>query len=231
MDRATQKLPLRLIPDKGSQLKEFIFPLVLIGFAVFLFRQVDPLNVIDVHGKPVYLTFLFFAVFLLFPLSMIASSVLKLLPGSPYYYLQIASEGLTLRQGRKTKRYLWTELSPFAVDVQVTSTRNSKTGSGQTETDYYVVAGRAGDDAAPQDDRYPVFRIPTDEYGVGGGKEDANAFANWLNEIRASALANSGLAPADVAVPLEYCEIVRSAPAAAQTTPMFAKKSSRVIER
>lgn len=230
MGLVAQELPLRLIPVKGSQLKEFVYPLVLIGFAVFLFRQVDPLNVVDANGKPVYLTLLFFALFSLIPLSMIVRSVLKLLPGSPYYYLQIASDSLILRQGLKTKRYKWAALSPFSVAIRTATTRNNGTGSGQTSTDYYVVAGPAGDEAALQS-RDPIFEILAEEYGVGGEKEDADALANWLTEIRASALANSGLAPTGVDVTAEFREAVRTAIPAAQAKPALANKSSGVIER
>jgi hypothetical protein len=232
MEQISRSLPLRLIPTKGSQVWVIIFSLAFIGFAGFMISKFNPFALVEKNGPIGYFLILFFAIFFLIPIAGLASAVFKLLPGSPYYYLQIASDGLLLRQGWKSKRFAWSELSPFAVHVEVQTDRD-KHGNESTTTYYYVVAVPSADEALLQDrwKRYShsVFSILADEYGAGGEEEDADSLANWLTEIRGSALANSGRAATEVTVPPEFRGTVVAPSAWAPIAAPAAQ--SRVIER
>jgi hypothetical protein len=218
-------LPLRLIPSKDSQGLPIIWSLAALGI-------IGLVGLIAVKNGPIdNLILLLFAVFLLIPIGGLAVSAMNLLPGSPYYYLEIAPRGIVTRQGFGTKRFAWSELSPFAVHVEVVN-RRRKYGGRATTTYYYVVAVPAADEALLQDSskrfRRAIFRILPDEYGAGNGEEDANTLANWLTEIRSNVLANPGRAAMKVSVPPEFRGTVISA--VAQPVSPLDRKSS-VIER
>jgi hypothetical protein len=232
MDQVSQSLPLRIIPTKDSQALPIVYSLLFLGFVGLFARSHNPLILVERNDPAGYLFLLLFAVFSLIPIAGLAVSVIKLLPGSPYYYLEIAPRGIAIRQGFKTKRFAWSELSPFSVHTEVV-TRRRKYGGTSTTTYYYVVAVPAADAALLQDsskrDSHAIFRILADEYGAGDAEEDASTLAVWLTEIRSNALANSNRATAKVSVPLEFRGTVIAA-AVRLASPLATKKSS-VIER
>jgi hypothetical protein len=231
MEQVTRSLPLRLIPTKGSQALPIVAMMVLLGVVGFVALNHNPMTLVQKNGPIGYLYHLLFAVFILIPIGGLVVSVLKLLPGSPYYHLEIAPRGIVIRQGFTTKRFAWSEVSPFAVHIEVVTTRG-KNGRKSTSTYYYVVAVPAADEALLQDKAKrlsrSVFRVVAGEYGVGSEEEDANALASWLTEVRSNALVNSGRTKAQVAVPPEFRGTVMSV--AVKPTSSLATKSG-VIER
>jgi hypothetical protein len=233
MEQVIRGLPLRLVPRKGGQIGAIVVLLIFMAIAGFIIGQFGPWQ-LAASGHPAgYFILAFFALFLLIPIVWIVSAVLKLLPGSPYYYLEIAATGLVLRQGLWSKRFAWADLSPFTVNLEIHTSRDSNGRRSRTEY-YYVVADPAGKADLPQDrekrQRRAAFKVLPDEYGAGSGKADAHALAAWLTEIRAAALASPGRPVKQVAVPSEFCDtalpIVMNGGAASGHRP-----SGGVVER
>jgi len=234
MEQSTRTLPLRLIPTKGGQIIKIVLGLAFIGVAGIVLQWMDPRQIITASGN---FTTLFIAVmtilpFFVIPLAVIGGSALKLLPGSPCYYLQIGPDALVHRQGFRIRRFAWSELSRFAVYVDKQTT-HSRGGSESTSKYYYVVAVRPQDEEFLQDssqrNTYAIFKISADEYGGGDGAEDANALADWLTEIRQQALTNRGRVLAVLGIPPEFRDTA-SAPGAAASSVVPGGPSS-VIER
>jgi len=231
MQQTESRLPLRLIPRKGFQIGTIVVLLIFMGIAGFIIAQFAPWELVRANSPIGYGILLFFSIFFLIPLIWIASAVLKLLPGSPYYYLEIASAGLVLREGLRSKRFAWAELSPFAVHLEVFTSRD-KNGNRTTTESYYVLALRAADEAVLQDKgarlHRAAFKMLPDEYGAASKEADAEAMAKLLTEIRAAAL--TGRLVKTVAVPPEFHETALPAQTirAAVARPA---RSGGVIER
>jgi hypothetical protein len=232
MEPIEHPLPLRLIPRKDSQVLPIFCSLLFLGVIWLIALKHSPMTLVQKHGPIGYLYLLLFAIFFLATIGVLAVSVMKLLPRSPYYYLEIARGGIVLRQGVNTKRFAWSDVSPFVVHIEVITTRNKYGGETKT-TYYYVVAVPAADVALLQDEgerlSRAIFNIVADEYGAGSNEQDASALADWLTEIRSDALANSGQSAVKVAVPPQFRDTVVSA--TVQPASPLAKKRASVIER
>jgi hypothetical protein len=207
MNELPKNLPLRLVPRKGGQVGTIVVLLVFMGIAGFIIAQFAPWELMAAKRPIGYGILLFFSIFFLIPLFWIVTAVLKLLPGSPYYYLEIAPSGVVLRAGFRSKRFAWEELSPFTVHLEVQTSRDKNGNQTRTEY-YYVTAMRAADEALLQDKGRRLgsaaFKMLPDEYGAAGKEADAEAMAQWLSEIRAAALTGRPLKT--VAVPPEFRE-------------------------
>jgi hypothetical protein len=231
MEPIERPLPLRLIPRRGGQIGTIIVLLIFMGIAGFIIAQFAPWELVAARNPVGYGILAFFSIFLLIPLFWIVTAVLKLLPGSPYYYLEIASSGLVLRSGFKSTRFTWAELSPFVVHLEVQTSRDKNGNQTRTEY-YYVIAMRAADAALLQDLGKRLgraaFKMLPDEYGAAGKKADAVAMSDWLSEIRAAAL--TGRTVKTVAVPPAFQE---TALAAQAIQPAVARpaRGGGVIER
>src|ERR1700752_4483130 len=105
MMEVASRLPIRLLPRKRGQIIPIIFFGIFLGFAIFwttmAATMIGEAAFSDAQLPEFWLRkpFPFFAVpFILVGAGGIASAALKIRPGSPYYYLEINSEGLVIRR-------------------------------------------------------------------------------------------------------------------------------------
>ncbi len=201
MSQAGFRLPIRLLPRKRGQISMLLFFGFFLGFAIFWTAMaagmIGTADLSDARGPELWLSRLFplFGVpFILVGAGGIARAILKMLPGSPYYHLEIGAEGLLLRSLFKQQRFAWHDLPPFDT---LERRRNTKNG---VRIEHYTVAMQQ---LPPEPDMKPgsthqreVLRILADEYGAKNAKQDAADLAAWLNRLRALALDNR-LAPTE----------------------------------
>lgn len=187
------RLPVRLLPRRGAQIPMILFFGFFLGFAIFWTVSAATTTGATRFSDPrdpefwfSYLFPLFGVPFILVGAAGIASAVLKLLPGSPYYHLEINADGLLIRSPLRPKRYAWRGLPPFE-----TLERRRRTKNGTRITWYTVAMEHAprepGMEAGATRQR-EVLRIHADEYGAKNGQQDAADLAAWLNHLRALAL-------------------------------------------
>jgi hypothetical protein len=108
---------LRIIPAKGTALLTFfIFAVILAVFTKFLLHDVDTviLEGKDVHRESPY-RLLYLGLFLAIPGFGLITQGLRLLPGSPFDFLEFGPQGFTVGKlfGRRHRR--WAEISGFSV--------------------------------------------------------------------------------------------------------------------
>jgi hypothetical protein len=168
--------------------------------------------------------------FMIVGLLGLAGSIAKLLPRSPYYYLEVAPDGIAVRKAWKLRRFAWSELSPFGVSIKV------RRGKGGTTTTYWVVALRAADAgrATNDNERYnrSILQIDAGEYGAGDADMAASALVDWLNALQAEAVAHPGRLPSDAAIPPDFRDrAIEVAPSGAGAASSPAPRRSSVIER
>ncbi|MEZ5833561.1 MAG: hypothetical protein R3D05_20500 [Dongiaceae bacterium] len=195
------RLPIRLLPRKGGQILQIVFFGIFFGFAVFwtvtAFTMIGRAESTEMGNPEFWLGKLFplFGLpFMLIGAGGIATAVLKMLPGSPYYHLEIGADGLVVRSLFKRRRYAWQELPQFE-----TLERRRRTKNG-VSIQWYTVAmqtlppapGMKSGDANARE----VLRIFADEYGAKNGQQDAADMAAWLNQLRELAL-DRRLAPGE----------------------------------
>jgi hypothetical protein len=200
MIEATSRLPIRLVPRKGQQIGLLAFFGFFFGFSIFWmagaagildlddgtlnFRSSGDLieNLFPLFGLP----------FAIVGICGLTRSVLKMLPNSPYYHLEIDADGLLVRSLFKQTRNAWRALPAFE-----TLERRRKTKNG-TRISWYTVAmeGAPPEPGIEADATHQreVLRIDADEYGAKSGEQDAADLAAWLNRLRELAL-DKRLAP------------------------------------
>jgi hypothetical protein len=237
MDETSMRLPIRLLPRRGGQIFRIFFFMFFFCFSIFWIVMAASGTMHIEDGKePIagfrYLFPAFGIPFVLVGVFGLASSLVKLLPGSPYYYVEIAPGGIIVRKAWKTRRFAWSELSPFGVSVKVNHGKNG------TTTTYWVVALRAADAdrLAYETERYnrSVLQINAGEYGVGDADMAASVLSDWLSQIRVEAVDHPGRLPDIVAVPPNFRGRVIEvglAMMSARATSAAAPRSSSVIER
>lgn len=178
------RLPIRLLPRRGAQIPAILGFGLFLGFAVFwmaaaagmLDLNKGTVNLSAPDGLFATLFPLFGLPFALIGLGGLAVAVLKMMPGSPYYHIEIDSDGLLIRSLFSQRRHLWRELPLFE-----TLKRRRRTKNG-TRITWYTVAM----ENAPH--QREVLRINADEYGAKNGQQDALDLAAWLNRLRELAL-------------------------------------------
>jgi hypothetical protein len=236
MEQTSFKLPIRLLPRKGSQLFRIVFFVFFTGFAVFWisvaasftwFSETGPANKMWIFNLFPLFGFIFLGAGAVGLLSAIA----KLLPGSPYHHLEVSSDGLLIRTLHRKQHFAWSQLSPFDVSV-----RERRDSDGDKHYDHYVVALPAADSAklADERERYnrAILRIDADEFGADAADVDASDLAAWLNMLRESALDRRLPENDDVSVPPGFRASVWSAVAAPRgATPSKPERSGTVIQR
>lgn len=221
MDQTGLRLPIRLVPRKGSQLLMVLFFIVFLGFAVYWTAKAagltGELDWTYSEGPEWWLSWLFPALggwFILFGLAGLARAVLKLLPDSPYYHLEIGAEGLLVRQLFKRRLFAWRELPKFET---LEHKRRTKHG---IKLEHYTVAAEhiapAANGPAAAARRRELVRIFADEYGAKNGKLDADALTDWLNRLYALAAQGRLAADSPVEVPEGFRASVRQAAADAR---------------
>jgi hypothetical protein len=188
------RLPIRLLPRRRAQIPQILGFGFFLGFAIFWMAGAAGVINLDegtLHVPPsggwAASSFALVGLpFAIIGLSGIVAACLKMLPGSPYYHLEVNAQGLVIRSPFKQVRYLWRALPTFET---LEHRRRTKNG---TRIRWYTVAVENASlepgmeaDAAHQRE---VLRIDADEYGAKNGQQDAADLAAWLNELRGLAI-------------------------------------------
>ncbi len=207
MAETAQRLPIRLVPRKGQQIAMLAFFGFFFGFSIFW--MAGAAGILDLNEGTINfprsgdwignLFPLFGLPFAAVGICGLTAAVLKMLPNSPYYHIEINAEGLFVRSLFKQKRYAWRELPPFE-----TLERRRRTKNG-TRIEWYTVAM----EGAPLEPgmaegathQREVLRINADEYGAKNGRQDAADLAAWLNQLRELARDKRLASDEEVAVP------------------------------
>ena len=190
MDQATLRLPIRLLPRKGHQIGLIAFFGFFLGFSLFWMAGAS--GIVDLDDGAIHIpppggwasaTFgLFGLPFAAVGLSGIAGAVLRMLPNSPYYHLEINADGLLVQSLFKQTRHAWRDLPAFEMLEHKRRTKNG------TRVSWYTVA-MEGAPLEPGMERgashqREVIRIDADGYGAKNGEQDAADLAAWLNQLR-----------------------------------------------
>jgi hypothetical protein len=230
MDDVMMKLPLRLMPRKFGAVLLGLGSFFFFGFAVF-WTTLATKSVLEgsmVEGIG-YAFPAFGLPFLVIGFIGLVSALTKLLPGSPYWHVEIAPQSITVRRGWNVRQYAWPELSPFGISVRTKSTKGGKV------TTHWVVALSAGDESflADEKQRYSrsVLRINAGEYTHDKAEDAAAAMADWLNDIRTEAIDRPGRAATTTAMPPDFRGAVREIGAATARMTATPAGRSGVVER
>lgn len=195
MDRA--HLPIRLVPRREAQLRPLVLCcglFAIAGFWIFMARAQEPptFGVPPLADPQVQALFPWFgAAFALVGLGGIAMALLKMLPGSPLFHIDLSAGGLTIRQWTGRRHFSWQSVPAF-VPMQVE--RNVK---GGIRIDHYTVAMERDEAGVPRE----TLRIAAGEFGASDAAEDAAALSSWLNQLRALATENRLSAHEPVTIP------------------------------
>ena len=190
MDQPSLQLPIRLVPRKGHQIGLILFFGVFLGFSIFWMGGASGILDLDdgaIHIPPpggwASAAFGLFGIpFAVVGACGIAGALLRMLPNSPYYHLEINADGLLIRSLFKQRRHAWRDLPAFE-----TLERRRRTKSG-TSVSWYAVA-MEGAPLEPGMERgsshqREVVRIDADLYGAKNGEQDAKDLAAWFNQLR-----------------------------------------------
>jgi hypothetical protein len=230
------RLPIRLVPRKGLQIGLLAFFGFFFGFSIFW--MAGAAGILDLNegtlnfprsGNLIGNLFPLFGLpFAVVGICGLTAAVLKMLPNSPYYHVEIDAEGLFVRSIFKQKRHAWRELPAFE-----TLERRRRTKNGM-RIEWYTVAMEGaplepGMEPGASHQR-EALRINAGEYGARKGQQDAADLAAWLNHLRALAL-EGRLAPDEaVAVPEGFRDNAVGAVASATGLPR-AQRTPTVVRR
>jgi hypothetical protein len=234
MDATDIRLPIRLLPRRRAQVPQLLGFGFFLGFA--LFWMAGAAGILDLDAWTVTVpppggwaasSFALFGLpFVLVGLGGIVAALLKLMPDSPYYHLEINADGLLIRSLLKQRRFLWRELPLFG-----TLERRRRTKSGTRVTWYTVAMEEAplepGMNAGATRQR-EVLRIDADEYGAKNAQQDAADLAAFLNRLRELAREDRLPANESVEVPRGF---IANAAAAAPSRSGRAERTPTVVRR
>jgi len=190
MDQAMLRLPIRLLPRKGQQLGLIAFFGFFFSFSIFWMAGAS--GILDLDDSTINIPppggwaegafGLFGLPFTIVGLCGMAGALLRMLPNSPYYHLEINADGLFVRSLFKQTRYAWRDLPAFETLEHKRRTKNG------TRISWYTVA-MEGTPLEPGMERgashqRDVLRIDADGYGANNGEQDAADLAAWLNHLR-----------------------------------------------
>ena len=190
MDQATLRLPIRLLPRKGQQLGLMAFFGIFFGFSLFWMAAASgildlddgTINIPPPGGWAEGAFGLFGLPFTLVGLGGMAGAVLRMLPSSPYYHLEINADGLLVRALFKQTHHAWHDLPAFETLEHKRRTKNG------TRISWYTVAMENAPlepgMARGASHQREVIRIDADGYGAKSGEQDAADLAAWLNQLR-----------------------------------------------
>jgi hypothetical protein len=198
------RLPIRLVPRKDAQIRplaHYCVFFVIAGFWMFMARSEEPptFGVPPLADPDIQALFPWFgAAFFLVGLTGVASVLAKTLPGGPFFHIDLAVDGLTIRRWVTRRHFAWQDVPPFA-PLQVE--RNVK---GGIRIDHYTVAMQRDQTGVPRE----ALRIGAGEYGAADAADDATALSGWLNALRTMAL-EGRLAGALIEVPAAFQSSMR----------------------
>jgi hypothetical protein len=193
------RLPIRLVPRKDAQIRplaHYCVFFVIAVFWIFMARSDEPptFGLPPLADPAIQALFPWFgAAFFLVGLVGSASALLKMLPGSPFFHIDLAGDGLTIRRWVTRRHFSWHGVPAFA-PMQVE--RNVK---GGIRIDHYTVAMERDETGVPRD----VLRIAAGEYGAADAAADATVLSGWLNALRTMAL-EGRLTGAVIEVPIAF---------------------------
>lgn len=199
MDQADETLPIRLAPRKRSQIFFLIFFGFFFCFSLFwmfgasqkgMRLEFNDVEVTDPTWRALFP--LFGIPFVLIGACGLAVAMLKVVPNSPCYYLDLSTEGLTLRTLLKQQSFAWRELPPFE------SLRVESRSDESTTITYYAVAMESPRDGG---NARQILRISASEYGTKNDEQSAVDLAARLNRLRESAHQRLSSAHAPMPVP------------------------------
>lgn len=185
-------LPIRLVPRKRVHILLLVFFGFFFAFSVFWIGaalhpdvrlEYDDREVTDPAMRQLFP--LIGVPFLLFGAGGLSICLLRLLPRSPYYHVEVTAEGLRMRSLNRRSAFAWRDLPAFETLEVVNS------DSDGTTRNHFAVAPRPEARVAPtksKDDPREIVRVPAEEYGVKDSQEDAQMLADWLNHVRGAAL-------------------------------------------
>lgn len=235
MPQTTLRLPIRLLPRKTHQLGLIAFFGFFFGFSLFWMGGAS--GILDLDNGTIHIppaggwasaTFgLFGLPFAIVGICGISGALLRMLPDSPYYHIEINADGLLVRSLYKQTRHAWRDLPAFET---LEHRRRTKNG---TRINWYTVA-MEGAPLEPGMQRgashqREVLRIDADGYGAKNGEQDAADLAAWLNHLRELAR-DARLSPSEIVeVPEGFARnAIAVAPAAhggrAERTPTVARQ-------
>src|SRR5919109_3855161 len=115
---ADVQLPIRLLPRKGQQLGLIAFFGFFFGFSIFWMAGASgildlddgSINIPPPAGWAESAFALFGLPFTVIGICGIAGALLRMLPNSPYYHIEINADGLLVRSLFKQTRYAWRDL-------------------------------------------------------------------------------------------------------------------------
>ena len=184
------QLPIRLLPRKGQQVGLIAFFGFFFGFSIFWMAGASGILDLDegsIHIPPLggweeSAFGLFGLPFAFVGLCGMTGALLRMLPNSPYYHIEINADGLLMRSLFKQTRHAWRDLPAFETLEHERRTKNG------TRISWYTVAM----ENAPLEPGMPrgashqreVIRIDADGYGANNGEQDAADLATWLNQLR-----------------------------------------------
>lgn len=227
------RLPIRLLPRRGAQIPLILFFGFFLGFAIFW--MAGAAGILDLNEGTIAFpprggwaasSFALFGLpFAAIGLGGIAVAVLKLLPNSPFFHLEINDDGLLIRSLFKQARHAWRTLPAFE-----TLEHRRKTKKGTRITWYAVAVESAPLESGMEPGathQREVLRIAADEYGAKDGQRDAADLAAWFNELRDLALDNRLSASELVQVPSGFVVSAIAAPrrtGTAERTPTVVRR-------
>jgi len=190
MHHATLRLPIRLLPRKGHQIGLIAFFGFFLGFSLFWMAGAS--GIVDLDNGAIHIPprggwasamfGLFGLPFAAVGLGGIAGAVLRMLPNSPYYHIEINADGLLVHSLFKQTRYAWRDLPAFETLEHKRRTKNG------IRISWYTVAmeGAALEPGMERGTSHQreVIRIDADGYGAKNGEQDAAELAAWLNQLR-----------------------------------------------
>lgn len=196
MDGALRlSLPIRLVPRKRVQGVLLVFFGFFFVFSViWIVGALQPgvrleFNEQEVTDPAMRQLFPLFGVpFFLIGAGGLFVCLLRVLPHSPYYHIEVTADGLRLRTLTQRSAFAWRDLPAFETLEVV-----KRDDDGTTRT-YYAIAMRPEAPTAPGApakstiDPREIVRVPAGEYGVKDTQEDAQMLADWLNHVRDQAL-------------------------------------------
>ena len=172
-------LPIRLLPRRWGQ----TYPLCI--FSIVLGVSISFVVAASIKEGRLGLG-LWGTLFALLGICGLVTTVLKLLPGSPHYYLELSGDGLDHRRLFRRKTLAWRNLLPFETEHD-------------SEDGVHYVVGYAHSTSSRR--KRVVIRISAREYAAKNSEKAAADLARWLNSLRELASRDELDADARVEIP------------------------------